>query len=129
MDFSNSNSETSNEEQEELTFISARAAMKIDGRFEFVFTAAVLNEEKQCITLIDSNTATACTVWIKPYEDSQFEVKPEQTDGARLGRAIARAFPGDSNDEIFSKASESGGTLTVEKNPEYNNAWLWTVKA
>ncbi len=127
MDFSNSISETT-DEQDELSFISARAAMKADGRFEFVFTAAVLNEEKGCITLIDNNTATACTVWIKPYEDSQFEVNPEQTDGARLGRAIARAFPADSNEEIFASASLSGGTLIVEKNPKYNNAWLWTIK-
>ena len=127
MDFSNSISETT-DEQDELSFISARAAMKADGRFEFVFTAAVLNEEKGCITLIDNNTATACTVWIKPYEDSQFEVNPEQTDGARLGRAIARAYPAASNEEIFASASLSGGTLIVEKNPKYNNAWLWTIK-
>ena len=128
MDFSNNISETT-DEQDELNFISARAAMKADGRFEFVFSAAVLNEEKGCITLIDNNTATACTVWIKPYEDSQFEVNPEQTDGARLGRALARAYPGScSNEEIFASASLSGGTLIVEKNPKYNNAWLWTIK-
>ena len=125
VDFSNSLTR----EEDDLEFVSARQAMKEDGRFEFVFTAAVYNEEKDVITLIDSNTSTACAVWVQPYPDSQYEVSPDQTDGARLGRAIARAFPGDNNDEIFAKASETGGILTVEKNPDYNNAWLWSIKA
>lgn len=125
MDFSNKVSE----ELDELTFVVARHAMKEEGRFEFVFTNVVYNEDKQVITLIDSTTSTACAVWVNQHPDSQYEVAPDQTDGARLGRAIARAFPGDSNDEIFAKANESGGTLTVEKNPDYNNAWLWSVKA
>ena len=127
MDFSNKVSD--NEDLDELTFIPYRKIMKEDGRFEFSFSAVVYNDEKEVITLIDSNTSTACAVWIQPYPDAQFEVSPDQTDGARLGRAIARAFPGESNDEIFAKANESGGILTVEKNPEYNNAWLWSVKA
>tara|TARA_Y100001937_G_scaffold66278_1_gene90694 strand:- start:4674 stop:5057 length:384 start_codon:yes stop_codon:yes gene_type:complete len=126
MDFSNNVSD--NDDLDDLTFVSARKAMKEDGRFEFAFSAVVYNDEKEVITLIDSNTSTACAVWIQPYPDAQYEVSPDQTDGARLGRAIARAFSGDSNDEIFAKANESGGILTVEKNPDYNNAWLWSVK-
>ena len=126
MDFSNNNQDT---DLEELTFVNARKAMKEDGRFEFAFSGCVYNEERQCITLIDSNTSTATCIWITQHPDSQFEVAPNQTDGARLGRAIARAYPGDSNDEIFAKANESGGILTVEKNPDYNDAWLWSVKA
>ncbi len=124
VDFSNS----SVREEDDLDFVSARQAMRDDGRFEFVFTTAVYNEDKDVITLIDSSTSTACAVWVQPYPDSQYEISPDQTDGARLGRALARAFPGDTNDDIFAKASESGGTLTVEKNPKYNNAWLWSIK-
>jgi len=119
---------TSSNTEDDLSFVVARHAMKEDGRFEFVFTTVVYNEEKDVITLIDSNTSTACAVWVQPYPDSQYEITPEQTDGARLGRAIARAFPGDDNAEIFAKASESGGTLVVEKNPDYNDAWLWTIR-
>ena len=126
MDFSNNNQDT---DLEELTFVNARKAMKEDGRFEFAFSGCVYNEERQCITLIDSNTSTATCIWITQHPDSQFEVAPNQTDGARLGRAIARAYPGDSNDEIFAKANASGGSLTGEKNPDYNDAWLWSVKA
>ena len=127
MDFSNKVSD--NEDLDELTFIPYRKIMKEDGRFEFAFNAVVYNDEKEVITLIDSNTSTAVAVWILLYPDAQYKVEPDQTDGARLGRAIARAFPGESNDEIFAKANESGGILTVVKNPEYNNAWLWSVKA
>ena len=124
VDFSNS----SVREEDDLDFVSARQAMRDDGRFEFVFTTAVYNEDKDVITLIDSSTSTACADWVQPYPDSQYEISPDQTDGARLGRALARAFPGDTNDDIFAKASESGVTLTVEKNPKYNNAWLWSIK-
>ena len=125
MDFSNKDEEY----EDDLTFVKARHAMKEQGRFDFAFTNVSYNEEKECITLIDSNTSTACTVWVSQHPESQFEVAPDQTDGARLGRAIARAFPGETNDEIFAKANEMGGFLTVEKNPDYNNAWLWSVRA
>ena len=50
MDFSNKVSE----ELDELTFVVARHAMKEEGRFDFVFTNVVYNDEKEVITLIDS---------------------------------------------------------------------------
>ena len=54
MDFSNNVSD--NDDLDDLTFVSARKAMKEDGRFEFAFSAVVYNDEKEVITLIDSNT-------------------------------------------------------------------------
>ena len=86
------------------------------------------------MTLIDTGSAKAVSVWVSPYPDALFEVSV--TDGERLIKALIRAWsdtiPGDSitAEEIAVVASnENGGTLLVAKAKMDNgyDAWRWTV--
>jgi hypothetical protein len=77
----------------------------------------------------DSNQA--CSVWVTQHPDSQYPVAEDQTDGARLGRALARQFGGSSNEEIQDNANDYGGILSVTQ-VQYGEdlsryAWLWQV--
>ena len=125
-----------NMSDEDLEFINLRSEMKENEKASFVFTnvswtdKAGSEDNGEVITLIDSNTSTATSVWVTPYPDAKFEVSPEQTDGARLGRALARAFDKDgkmSKEDVIASANASGGILN--KN-DYGDswAWLWEVK-
>ena len=121
---------TEGAEMDSLQFVSLREQMKNDGGASFTFDRVRMSNnagstgEGQVITLIHTGDAIATAVWVTPYPDAKFEVAPDQTDGARLGRALARCFPGASNDETLAKANEAGGTLTVRKN-EYGDSWAW----
>tara|TARA_R110000751_G_scaffold95507_5_gene186718 strand:- start:641 stop:1051 length:411 start_codon:yes stop_codon:yes gene_type:complete len=136
MEWNNEN-ETTNEE-DEVTFLPYRQLMKDDGVFTFTFTSVSHNEnagttgDSECITLIDTDTATAVTMWAKSHPDSLYPVADDKTDGAKLGRALRRAFKGSNWEEVFSNAN-AGGKLTVAKNDfpasPTGFAWLWTVKA
>lgn len=128
-----------NMSDEDLEFINLRNVMKEEGEASFVFTnvswtdKAGSEDNGEVITLIDSNTSTATSVWVTPYPDAKFEVSPEQTDGARLGRALARTFDKDgemSKSDVIAAANATGGKLSVTKN-EYGDswAWLWQVEA
>lgn len=134
MDFGKNANETNSED--ELTFISLRDQMKENGEASFSFSHVAYREdagssgEGKVITLIDEATATATSVWVTPYAESKFPQDETQTDGARLGRAIARKFGGENNDEVFANANETGGILTVTKNTfEDGWAWLWEIKS
>ena len=121
---------TEGAEMDSLQFVSLREQMKNDGGASFTFDRVRMSNnagstgEGQVITLIHTGDAIATAVWVTPYPDAKFEVAPDQTDGARLGRALARCFPGASNDETLAKANEAGGTLTVRKN-EFGDSWAW----
>jgi len=129
MNFGNMKNKNEENTEDDLDWVNLREDMKEKGKAAFSFNAVVLNEERGCISLINNDANVATCVWITPYAESKFAQDPQQTDGARLGRAIGRAFPGESNDEVFAKANEKGGTLSVTKN-EFNDswAWLWEVK-
>jgi len=123
-------------DMDSLEFISLRQQMKESEAASFIFDAvrwtdnAGANSDGEVITLINTEDSTAAAVWVTPYPGSQFEVDPEQTDGARLGRAFARACDGDlSKQDVIDLANEKGGSLTVRKN-DYGDswAWLWEVK-
>jgi hypothetical protein len=52
------------------------------------------------------------------------------TDGVRLGRALDRAFKGETPEETVEIASEQGGVLKVSKNQVEGQeywAWLWEI--
>ena len=121
---------TEGAEMDSLQFVTLREQMKNDGGASFTFDRVRMSNnagstgEGQVITLIHTGDAIATAVWVTPYPDAKFEVAPDQTDGARLGRALARCFPGADNDETLAKANEAGGTLTVRKN-EYGDSWAW----
>ena len=121
---------TEGTEMDSLQFVSLREQMKSDGGASFAFDRVRMSNsagstgEGQVITLIHTGDAIATAVWVTPYPDAKFEVAADQTDGARLGRALARCFPGANNDETLAKANEAGGTLTVRKN-EFGDSWAW----
>ena len=121
---------TEGAEMDSLQFVSLREQMKNDGGASFTFDRVRMSNnagstgEGQVITLIHTGDAIATAVWVTPSPAAKFEVAADQTDGARLGRALARCFPGADNDETLAKANEAGGTLTVRKN-EYGDSWAW----
>ena len=123
-------------EGDDLEFLSLRQQMKDDGEAAFAFDRVTHSHtagstgDGEVITLVNTDNQTAVAVWVTPYPEAQFEQDPRQTDGARLGRALARCWPGESNEDTFVKANESGGNLTVTKN-EFGDdgqwGWLWQV--
>ena len=126
------NTETT--EMDSLEFVSLREQMKETDGASFSFDRVRMSSdagsrgEGEVITLINTAASQAAAVWVTPYPDAKFEVAPDQTDGARLGRALARCFPGEDNAETLTKANEAGGTLTVRKNDFGESwAWLWEV--
>lgn len=132
------NNEKTTNEDEEVTFLPYRQLMKEEGEFTFSFTSVSHNEtagtnsDSECITLIDEESGTACTMWCKSHPDSMYPVADDKTDGAKLGNALRRAFGGSNWEEVFSNAN-AGGKLSVTKNAYEASpqgwAWLWTVKA
>ena len=126
------NTETT--EMDSLEFVSLREQMKETDGASFSFDRVRMSSdagssgEGEVITLIHTGDSKATAVWVTPYPDAKFEVAADQTDGARLGRALARCFPGEDNAETLAKANEAGGTLTVRKNDFGESwAWLWEV--
>tara|TARA_R110000824_G_C15067834_1_gene663105 strand:+ start:135 stop:536 length:402 start_codon:yes stop_codon:yes gene_type:complete len=130
------NDETNNE-QNETVFLPYRESMKVDGEFKFTFTnvshndAAGKDHSSECITLFDDEDR-AVTVWCKSHANSLYPLPDEKTDGAKLARALKRAFGGSNWDEVFELAS-AGGSLSVTKNDFEASptgfAWLWQVTA
>jgi len=124
--------ETTLTEMDELEFVNLRAEMKENDGANFKFdrvrrsTDAGTNNDKEVITLINLEEGKAASVWVSIFEDAKFEQNPESTDGARLGKALARKFGSDgaSKDDVIAKANEEGGLLTVTKN-DYQDSWAW----
>jgi len=118
-------------EMDSLEFVSLREQMKENEGATFSFDRVRMTDDAgaegngEVITLINTTEGKAAAVWITPYPDAQFEVDPEQTDGARLGRALARHFgSGLEKGDLITKANEEGGTLVVSKN-DYGESWAW----
>jgi hypothetical protein len=119
-------------EMDSLEFVNLREQMKADDGASFSFDRVRLTTDAgqdgsgEVITLIDTVAGNAAAVWVTPYPDAKFEQDPAQTDGARLGRALARCFGTDdaSKDDVVAIANEKGGTLTVSKN-DYGESWAW----
>ena len=122
-------------DMDSLEFMSLRSDMKEKGEGNFAFDRvrwtddAGANADGEVITLINTTDSTATAIWVTPYADAEFKVDPEQTDGARLGRALARACEGaESKQEVVDTADSKGGSLKVSKNAYGDSwAWLWEV--
>ena len=123
---------TATTEMDSLEFVSLRTQMKETDGATFSFdrvrhtTDAGAENASEVITLINTTAGQAASVYVTPYPDAKFEQDPAQTDGARLGRALARCFGTDdaSKDDVIAIANEKGGTLTVSKN-DYGESWAW----
>lgn len=129
------------DEQTDTEWISLRSIMAetrsdappFTGVASFTFSRVKFttrDDGSQVITLM--NDGQAASVWVTQHPDAQFPVADDQTDGARLGRALQRAFGGTSNDEIQDNANALGGVLNVNQvqygEDENRWAWLWQVK-
>jgi len=133
------NENTTTNEKAEITFLNYLETRKQEGEFHFTFSAASHNEaagvnhDSECITLIDGETNTAITVWCKSHPDSMYPVADDKTDGAKLGRALQRAFGGSNWVDVFANACASGGKLSLTKNAYEASptgyAWLWSITA
>jgi ABC-type cobalamin/Fe3+-siderophores transport system ATPase subunit len=127
-------SEEVNDELPEIVFVSYRQVMKENGELSFSFDVVTYNDaagadgSSECITLINSKDSTAMTCWVNQHPDAKF---PQSvTDGVRLGRALDRAFKGETPEETVEIASEQGGVLKVSKNQVEGQeywAWLWEI--
>jgi len=138
MDFGKPENENENDQDREwvnLREIMAETrsdAPPFTGLASFEFSRVKFNDERGVITMM--NDSEACSVWVKQHPDAKFPVAEDQTDGARLGRALQRAFGGTSNAEIEEHANNNaGGTLTVSQ-VQYGDdlsrwAWLWSVQS
>lgn len=133
-----------NTENDDRVWVNLRAIMAetrsdappFTGEATFEFSRVVFNDEagsdgsSQVITMM--NDAEACSVWVTQHPDAQFPVEADQTDGARLGRALQRAFGGASNEEIQDNANNYGGGSLSVTQVQYGDdpsrwAWLWQV--
>ena len=120
-----------NDEENELSFLSYTEIRKVEGEFHFAFTAVTHNEnagsdqDSECITLIDAESATAVTFWCTPHPDG-LQQDPDRTDGAKVGNALRRAFGGSDWAEVFDNAN-AGGKLSITKNdyPASPTGWAW----
>ena len=123
---------TATTEMDSLEFVSLREQMKATEAASFSFDRVRLTTDAgqdgsgEVITLINTTAGEAAAVWVTTYPDAKFEQDPAQTDGARLGRALARCFGSDdaSKDEVVAIANEQGGILSVRKN-DYGESWAW----
>ena len=123
---------TATTEMDSLEFVSLREQMKATAAASFSFDRVRLTPDAgqdgsgEVITLINTPAGEAAAVWVTTYPDAKFEQDPAQTDGARLGRALARCFGSDdaSKDEVVAIANEQGGILSVRKN-DYGESWAW----
>ena len=116
--------------------------MRDDSKFTFAFDRVTYNDEAgatgdgEVVTLIDTGSATAVSVWVTPYPEALFEVAV--TDGTRLINALIRAWSEELKgtkdfgaDTVAAVASnENGGTLLVAKATldSGHDAWRWSVK-
>tara|TARA_R100001163_G_scaffold56556_1_gene44308 strand:+ start:13902 stop:14303 length:402 start_codon:yes stop_codon:yes gene_type:complete len=114
-----------NEQDEPLQFVKIYEEVEADGdQFTMALNAASYNEDRDCITVIDSEKNCALTAYFTQHPESKYQSTP---DGIRLGRAVQRAIRTTVNDgdELAQIIKERDMTLTVSYQGQ--NGRLWTV--
>ena len=78
------------DQQPSLTFVKVWAETPNEGdQFTMTPTTATFNEEKGCLTLVDSEKNQAMTVYFEHAPNARYTSTP---DGVRLGRAVERCI-------------------------------------
>ncbi len=78
------------EEAKPLTFVKVYEEVANDGdQFSMTPTTAKFNEERECLTLIDTEKNQALTVYFEHAANARYTSTP---DGIRLGRAVERCI-------------------------------------
>lgn len=112
-------------ERPELEFVKVYEEVANDGdQFTFALNSAVYNEDKDCLTVIDSDKNQALTVYFTQHPDAKFQSTPE---GVRLGRAIQRAIKMTVTDadELVAQIKSRDMVLTITHTGSKGR--LWTV--
>jgi len=108
-----------------LDFIKVHEEVVNDGdTFSLSLNAASYNEDKQCLTVIDSDKNKALTVYFEQHPESKFESTP---NGVRFARAIQRCLRLTINDgdELAQTVKDQDLTLTVTHMGSKGR--LWTI--
>lgn len=111
--------------EEPLQFVKVYEEVEADGdQFTMNLNSAAYNEERDCITVIDSEKNCALTAYFTQHPDSKYQSTP---DGIRLGRAVQRTIRQTVNDgdELVAIIKDQDLTLTVSY--EGQNGRLWSV--
>jgi len=114
-------------ERPELEFVKVYEEVVSDGdQYTMSLNSAVYNDEKNCLTVIDSDKNVALTVYFEQHPNAKYQSTPE---GVRLGRAIQRAIKMTCNDgdELVRQIKERDMVLTVTHTGSKGR--LWTVTA
>lgn len=112
------------EEQTPLTFVKVYEEVVSDGdQFTMTPTTATLNEEKGCLTLIDTTKSQALTCYFANHPNARYASTP---DGVRLGRAVERALKVGIADlaQLEAAFNENQATLTVTHTGEKGRLWV-----
>jgi hypothetical protein len=115
------------EEMPPLTFVKVYEEVVDEGdQITMTPTTATLNEEKGCLTLIDTNKSVALTVYFENHPNARFKSTP---DGVRLGRAVERALKVqiDELGLLASAFAENDLELNVSHTGEKGRLWVITV--
>ena len=115
------------EEAKPLTFVKVYEEVASDGdQFTMTPTTATLNEEKGCITLVDTNKSQALTCYFDNHPSARFKSTP---DGIRLGRAVERALKIEigSFADLASAFVENTLELNITHTGEKGRLWVISV--
>ena len=110
---------------EPLQFVKVYEEVEADGdQFTMNLDSAAYNEERDCITVIDSEKNCALTAYFTQHPESKYQSTP---DGIRLGRAVQRAIRETVNDGDILADVIKNRDLTLTVSYEGQNGRLWSV--
>ena len=116
-------------QDEPLQFVKVYEEVEADGdQFTMNLNSAAYNDERDCITVIDSEKNCALTAYFTQHPESKYQSTP---DGIRLGRAIQRCVRATVNDadELVALIKSSDLVLNITYKGEKGRAWSVTALA
>ena len=113
-------------QDEPLQFVKVYEEVEADGdQFTMNLNSAAYNDERDCITVIDSEKNCALTAYFTQHPESKYQSTP---DGIRLGRAIQRCVRATVNDadELVAIIKSQDLVLNITYKGEKGRAWSVT---
>ena len=113
-------------QDEPLQFVKVYEEVEADGdQFTMNLNSAAYNDERDCITVIDSEKNCALTAYFTQHPESKYQSTP---DGIRLGRAIQRCVRATVNDadELVALIKSQDLVLNITYKGEKGRAWSVT---
>jgi hypothetical protein len=113
------------QEKEPLEFVKVYEEVVNEGdQFTMNLGVAKYNDEKDCITVIDSEKNQALTVYFEQHPSSKFQSMPE---GIRLGKAVQRALKQTIADGETLAHSINDNDMTLSITHTGTKGRLWVV--